>query len=99
MMHVRQKSPSEEEENPTIINFSRKDVEGVLAHENDLMVIKVKIRDKSVKRFLVDSGSSTDVLYWYAFKGMNFDIVKRLPFKGTLVSFSRKYVHVLGHFP
>lgn len=43
MMHVMEKSPSEEEENPTMIGFSIRDVEGVLAHENGLMVIKVKI--------------------------------------------------------
>lgn len=44
MMHVSQKPSLEEEENPTIIRFSRMDTEGVLSHENGPMVIKVKIR-------------------------------------------------------
>lgn len=41
MMHVRQKLSSKEEEKLTIINFSRRDAERVLAHRNDPMVIKV----------------------------------------------------------
>lgn len=81
------------------INFSRKYVEGVLAHENDTMVIKVQIYDWSVKRVLVDSGSSLDVSYWDAFKGMNFEIAELLPFKCTLVSFSEDYASVLGYLP
>ncbi|XP_050895535.1 uncharacterized protein LOC127102173 [Lathyrus oleraceus] len=99
MMHVWQKPSSEEEETPNIISFSIRDAEGVLVHENDSMVIKVKIRDWSVKQVLVDSGSSVDVWYWDAFKGMGFDISEMLPFKGTLVRFSGEHVHVLGHFP
>lgn len=52
-----------------------------------------------MKRFLVDPGSSTNVLYRYAFKGMSFDVAELLPFKGSLVSFSGKHVKVLGHLP
>ena len=55
-----------------------------MAHENDHMVIKVQIRDWS----MVDPDSSTDVLYWEAFKGMEFDTAELLPFNDTLVGFS-----------
>lgn len=46
---------------------------------------------------MVDLGSSADVLYWDAFKGMNFSIAESLPFKGTLVGFSGEQVQVLGN--
>ena len=59
-----------------------------MAHEIDPIVIKVQIRYWSVKRVLVDPGSSADVLYWEAFKGMEFDKTELLPFNGTLVRFS-----------
>lgn len=59
----------------------------VLAHKNDLMVIKVLI-DWGVKRVLFDLGSSTDILYCDAFKGMNMDTSELIPFKGILVGFS-----------
>lgn len=46
---------------------------------------------------LIDPEISKNVLYWDAFKGMNFDTAKLLPFKGTLVGFSGEHVQVLGH--
>src|ERR1051325_4817250 len=61
------------------------------------MVIKVQIRDCGVKRVLVDPGSSTNVMYWEAFKGMDFDPKELLPFNGTLVGFSGEQVQVLGY--
>lgn len=72
---------------------------GVLAHENNSMIIKVQIHDWSVKRVLIDLGSSTDILYWDAFKGMNMDTSELLPFKGTIIGFSGEQVQVLGHLP
>lgn len=48
---------------------------------------------------MVDPGNSAGVLYWDAFKGMNFDTTELLPFKGTLVGFSIEHVQVSGHFP
>lgn len=98
-MHIEQKLSSEEKENSIMISFSRRDSEGVLAHENDPMLIKVHIRDWSIKRVLVDPENLTYVLYWDAFKGINFDTTELLPFKGTFVGFSGEHVQVLGHFP
>lgn len=40
-----------------------------------------------------------DVLYWDAFKRMDFDTTELLPFKGTLVGFSGEHVQVLGYMP
>lgn len=80
-------------------SFSRKDLEGVMAHENDPMVIKLQICDWIIKRVLINPRSSADVLYMEAFKGMNFDTTELLPFKGTLVEVSAEHVQVLGHLP
>ena len=63
------------------------------------MVIEVQIRDWGVKRVLIDPGSSADVLYWEAFKGMGFEPNELLPFSGTLVGFSGEQVQVLGYLP
>lgn len=45
------------------IGFSRQDFEGVMAHDNNLMVIKVQIHDWSVKRVLIYPSSSANILY------------------------------------
>ena len=95
--HVDQKVISESDDNMDAVTFSKKDAAGVLPHENDPMVIKVQIRDWSVKRVLIDPGSSADILYWAAFRGMGLDLAELLPFKGSLVGFSREHVQVLGH--
>ena len=45
VMHVEQRMTDESDDNPDIVTFSKKDAAGVLAHDNDPMVIKVQIRD------------------------------------------------------
>lgn len=52
----------------TVISFSKKDSKWVLAHQDDPMIIKVYIKDWSIKRVLIDPRSSIDVVYWDAFK-------------------------------
>lgn len=68
-----------------------------MAYQNNPMVIKVYMWKWSVKRVFIDRGSSTDVLYWDAFKGMGMDTSEMLPFKGTLIGFVGEQVQVLGH--
>lgn len=99
MMHVRKEPSSEERYNQTIITLSKKNAEGVLPHKDDLMVIIMQIRKWNVKRVLIEQGSSANVLYWDAFKGMNFDIIELFLFKGSLVGLSGEPKQVLGHFP
>lgn len=72
VMHIEQKSLLDRKEDSVVINFSRKDSEGVLAHENDPMVIKVHICDWNIEWVFIDPGSSTNVLYWEAFNGDEF---------------------------
>lgn len=52
-----------------------------------------------MKGFLINPRSLADVLYWDAFKGINFYITELFPFKGSLVGFSGEPVQVLGHWP
>lgn len=46
------------EDDSTVVSFFRNDAEGVLALENDPMVIKVQIRDWSVKGVMEDLGTT-----------------------------------------
>lgn len=47
----------------------------------------------------MDPSSSADILYWEEFRGMEFDIVELLPFRGTLVDFAGEQVQIIGHLP
>lgn len=73
-MYISQGSETEKEDDLVVVSFSRKDAKEVLAHENDSMVIKVQTYDCSVKRVLVDLGSSVNVLYLDAFNYMTFNM-------------------------
>lgn len=99
IMHVSQKLFSGKEERYVAISFSRRDSKGVLAHENEKMVIKVQNHELSVKRVLIDPCSFVDILYQDTLKGMNMDTYELLPFRGTLARFFEKQIQVLGNFP
>ncbi|GAU32075.1 hypothetical protein TSUD_53430 [Trifolium subterraneum] len=79
------------------ISFSPSDGEGVFPHDDDPLVIQVQILNCDVKRVLIDSGSSTDIMYWEAFKAMQLAGEQLQPYNGTLVGFGGEQVEVMGH--
>lgn len=80
----------------TQISFSKRDVEGISLHEDNLMVINIQIWKRDVKRVLIDQSSSTYVMYWEDFQGLKLEMDLLRPFKGSLMDFSEKQVQVLG---
>ncbi|GAU16855.1 hypothetical protein TSUD_368040 [Trifolium subterraneum] len=79
------------------ISFSPSDGEGVFPHDDDPLVIQVQIINCDVKRVLIDSGSSADIMYWEAFKAMQLAGEQLQPYNGTLVGFGGEQVEVMGH--
>ncbi|GAU51074.1 hypothetical protein TSUD_13180, partial [Trifolium subterraneum] len=79
------------------ISFSPSDGEGVFPHDDDPLVILVQILNCDVKRVLIDSGSSADIMYWEAFKAMQLAGEQLQPYNGTLVGFEGEQVEVMGH--
>lgn len=57
-----------EDEPSLYITFFNKDVVWVLPRENEHMVIKVQCDDLDIKRVLINSGNSVNIMYWDAFK-------------------------------
>ncbi|GAU24176.1 hypothetical protein TSUD_84110 [Trifolium subterraneum] len=66
------------------ISFSHSDGEGVFSHDDDPLVIQVQILNCDVKRVLIDSGSSADIMYWEAFKAMQLAGEQLQPYNGML---------------
>lgn len=81
-MHFSQKLILDAKTKPIAISFSKRDAKGVLAHENDHIVIKLQIHNWNVKCVLINLDSYMDILYWNSLKGMNMDPTDLLPFKG-----------------
>lgn len=53
-----------------IISFSEKDLEDIMGPHDDPIVLSLKVETYRVKRILIDTGSSADILYLSAFKKM-----------------------------
>ncbi|GAU50294.1 hypothetical protein TSUD_137480 [Trifolium subterraneum] len=60
-------------------------------------VRRLKILNCDVKRLLIDSRSSADILYWDAYKAMRLSDEQLNPYSGTLVGFVGEQVDVMGH--
>jgi len=53
------------------------------------MVIAVDIDRFTIRKTLVDQGSSVDILYWKTFKAMRITETEMMPYDDHVVGFSR----------
>ncbi|GAU33358.1 hypothetical protein TSUD_364830 [Trifolium subterraneum] len=79
------------------ISFNPEYVRDMLPHDDDPLVIQVQILNCDVKRVLIDSGSSPNILYWNAYKAMRLSDEQLNPYSGMLVGFAGEQVDVIGH--
>lgn len=94
-LQYQEKKPRREGPTP-MITFLDKDFAGQDPDHQDPMVVTLSIGIFSVKRVLIDQGSSTDILYLDAYKGMGMKESFLYPFTGNLVGFAGISVHTLG---
>jgi hypothetical protein len=79
------------------LSFTQEDRRVAMPHDDDPLVIQVQILNCDVKRVLIDSGSSTEIMYWDAFKAMQLSNEHSLSYNGTLVGFAGKQVEVMRY--
>ncbi|GAV72644.1 hypothetical protein CFOL_v3_16132, partial [Cephalotus follicularis] len=79
-----------------VISFSKVDYEGVCLPHDDPVVVTLMVELFTMKRFLIDSGSSANILYKHAFDQLRIPIDQRKPMKTPLVGFAGEMVHPLG---
>ena len=70
--------------------------EGFNWQHDDPMVITTIIHNYSIKRILVDEGSSVDILYNDTTASMGIKKTDLKPHEGSLIGFSDKHVLVKG---
>ena len=76
--------------------FLEEDARGVKQPHDDPLVILVMIEGFYTRRFLVDNGSSTNIIYLSAFQQLKVDPKRLRPFESPLVSFSGDKVYPIG---
>ncbi|XP_057452759.1 uncharacterized protein LOC130744604 [Lotus japonicus] len=79
------------------ITFTVRDFEGVQPHEDDPIVVMLRIADYEIERVLLDQGSSADLIYGDAFEKLGLTESDLLPYDGALVGFSGEKVYVRGY--
>ncbi|GAV65862.1 hypothetical protein CFOL_v3_09376, partial [Cephalotus follicularis] len=79
-----------------VISFSEADYEGVRLPHDDPVVVTLMVELFTMKRILIDSGSSTDILYKHAFDQLRIPVDQLKPVKTPLVGFAGEIVHALG---
>ncbi|KAJ3704029.1 hypothetical protein LUZ61_007734 [Rhynchospora tenuis] len=78
------------------ISFGPEDCVGVRYPHDDAIVLMLRIHGTRVKRILVDTGSSADVLYFDALKQLNLATFPLTPMHTPLVGFAGDRVVPLG---
>ncbi|GAV63997.1 LOW QUALITY PROTEIN: hypothetical protein CFOL_v3_07515, partial [Cephalotus follicularis] len=79
-----------------VISFSEVDYEEVRLPHDDPVAVTLQVELFTMKRILIDSGSSMDILYKHAFDQLRIPADQLRPVKTPLVSFAREMVHPLG---
>ncbi|GAV66432.1 hypothetical protein CFOL_v3_09942, partial [Cephalotus follicularis] len=79
-----------------VITFSEADYEGVRLPHDDPVVVTLLVELFTMKRILLDSGSSADILYKLAFDQLRIPADQLKPVKTPLVGFTGETIHPLG---
>ncbi|GAV60060.1 LOW QUALITY PROTEIN: hypothetical protein CFOL_v3_03591, partial [Cephalotus follicularis] len=79
-----------------VISFSEADYEGVRLPHDDPVVVTLLVELFTMKRILLDSGSSADILYKHAFDQLRIPTDQLKPVKTPLVGFTGETIHPLG---
>ncbi|GAV85892.1 hypothetical protein CFOL_v3_29326, partial [Cephalotus follicularis] len=79
-----------------VITFSEADYEGLRLPHDDPVVVTLLVELFTMKRILIDNGSSTDILYKHAFDQLRIPADQLKPVKTPLVGFAGETIHPLG---
>ncbi|GAV70356.1 hypothetical protein CFOL_v3_13854, partial [Cephalotus follicularis] len=79
-----------------VISFSEVDYEGVRLPHDDPVVVTLQVALFTMKRILIDSESSADILYKHAFDQLRISAYQLKPVKTPLIGFAGEMVHPLG---
>ncbi|XP_059629950.1 uncharacterized protein LOC132272898 [Cornus florida] len=80
----------------SVITFSEEDDKGIHQPHDDPLVVSMVVANFTVRRILIDNGSSADILFLRAYEKLKIGREKLRPMKSPLVGFSGDKVYPLG---
>ncbi|KAK3005490.1 hypothetical protein RJ639_017357, partial [Escallonia herrerae] len=94
-----QEEPSSNQKASTSLEFNDFDLEGVICPHDDALVITLQMDAYSVKRILVDTGSSADIIFEEAFSQIGISKERVKPISSPLYGFTGASAPVEGIIP
>ncbi|XP_059670723.1 uncharacterized protein LOC132316234 [Cornus florida] len=79
-----------------VITFSEEDDKGIHQPHDDPLVVSMVVANFTVRRILIDNGSSADILFLRAYEKLKIGREKLRPMKSPLVGFLGDKVYPLG---
>jgi len=79
------------------LTFTQADLQGVVPHDNDLVVISLIIVGRRVRHVLVDQGSSANVMFLTTFNHLRLSVDQLKPYSRRLYGFVGNKVEVHGY--
>ncbi|XP_057415086.1 uncharacterized protein LOC130709960 [Lotus japonicus] len=83
--------------NHTPITFSPKDFDHVIPHDNDPIVVTLRVNNYVTKKVFLDQGSSRYIIYGDAFERLGLKESDLKPYTGCLVGFTGDRAKVRGY--
>jgi len=77
--------------------FTKADLQDVVPHDNNPVVISVVTVGRKVHRVLINHGKSTDIMFWLTFNKLQLSTDQLRPYDSCLYSFARDQVEVPEH--
>ncbi|XP_057418784.1 uncharacterized protein LOC130712994 [Lotus japonicus] len=80
------------------ITFTEDDYDTDTGEEDDLIVVEALIANGKVRRVLIDTGSSADIMFYDAYKTLGLSVKDLIPYDHDLIGFIGDRVLPLGYF-
>ncbi|XP_057432627.1 uncharacterized protein LOC130725411 [Lotus japonicus] len=80
------------------ITFTEDDYGTDTGEEDDPIVVEALIANGKVRRVLIDTGSSADIMFYDAYKTLGLSVKDLIPYDHDLIGFTGDRVLLLGYF-
>ena len=80
----------------TVISFTDDEARCLIHPHTDALVVTLSVANGKVFHILIDTGSSADILFFFAFRQMNVGGAKTKPIKTPLYGFGGERVYAEG---
>lgn len=95
-LNVEEKPSRRPRQVEEVVSFTEEDAKHVRFPHNDPLIVTMKIANMKVKRCLVDTGISMDIIYKSSFEKMKLSVKDMKPFSQFIYGFAGESLSLTG---